>query len=245
MTQSVKAVIFDCDGVLINSEELWIEAEKNVQERHGFSLSDDDRRQMVGLAADRHEARLRDIFRERCGKPLPESYVEEWRQEYRKLEAEKLRRTEGLVACIEALREAGIPYAVASNSEEDHLHFKMKATGIYDLFHPHIYARDHVENPKPAPDLYLLAARKLGVDPRDCAVVEDSPTGMKAGAAAGAHVIAFAGGYRDYPFGPETLRSAGAKERVETMDELKNRVFQLFFRPEPSVSGQNPELKAA
>ena len=179
-------VIFDCDGVLVDSEPL---ANRVLQER---------------LASAGLEMRLADVMkafvgktREACivkaaellGRPLPEDFAAEWdRVLYRKLQ-EELRAVEGVAAMLDRLQ---VPYCAASNSSPERLKLGLQATGLWARFEGRAFSAQEVENPKPAPDLFLHAARLMGAAASRCAVVEDTPTGVRAGIAAGMTVFAFA-----------------------------------------------------
>jgi beta-phosphoglucomutase-like phosphatase (HAD superfamily) len=136
-----------------------------------------------------------------------------------------------MAALLLRLKAEGVPFAVASNSQMDRLEIKLRKVGLYDLFAPHIYSRDHVAHAKPAPDMYQYAAARLGVDPADCVVVEDSAPGLTAGVAAGCHVIGFTGNYLDPDLAAVFLQAAGAAETAATVDRLTERVAALLGLP--------------
>ena len=113
-----------------------------------------------------------------------------------------------------ALRERGHPLAVASQSPLGRVRFSLEVTGLADIFGEHVYVTSMVARPKPAPDIYLLAAARLGVEPGDCVVIEDSPAGAAAARACGMQVIGYV------PQGMETaMRDSGA-DVIRSMDEL-------------------------
>ncbi|HEY0902234.1 MAG TPA: HAD-IA family hydrolase, partial [Micavibrio sp.] len=119
--------------------------------------------------------------------------------------------------------------AVASNGEHESLKRKLQKVALYDVMLPHIYNKDDCGGkPKPAPDLYLYAAQKINTQPADCIVIEDSPTGIAAGKAAGMYVIGYAGGkHRDHNYRNVLLQS-GADIVVNTMTEASDIIHKLL-----------------
>jgi HAD superfamily hydrolase (TIGR01509 family) len=107
----------------------------------------------------------------------------------------------------ELLRSLPIPYCVASNGEPTHMQKGLRAAGLLPLVEGRLFSAAEVAHPKPAPDVYLHAARVMGIDPARCAVVEDTPTGVKAGIAAGMTVFGYVGGPQSTA---RTLRALGA-----------------------------------
>lgn len=179
-------VIFDCDGVLVDSEPL---ANRVLQERLaavGLHLPlPEVMRTFVGRTREACIA----LAGEMLGRALPRDFAAEWdRVLYRRLRDE-LRAVEGVA---DALGRLAIPYCAASNSSPERLRLGLEATGLWPRFEGRAFSAEEVENPKPAPDLFLHAARTLGALPSRCAVVEDTPTGVRAGVAAGMTVFAFA-----------------------------------------------------
>ena len=124
---------------------------------------------------------------------------------------QKLAAIAGIEQAAERLR---LPKAVASSSETHHLDYKLRKTGLWDNFAPHIYSADHVTHAKPAPDLFLYAASALGIAPSDCLVIEDSVNGVKAALAAKMRVWGFAGGGHMDDGGRARLMAAGAERIV-------------------------------
>ena len=129
--------------------------------------------------------------RARLGFGLPDDFRARVDAGKRAANETRLAAVTGIEAVVEGL---AFPKAVASSSEEHHLEYKLRKTGLWDHFAPHIYSADHVARAKPAPDLFLHAAGALGVAPGDCLVIEDSVNGVRAGLAAGMRVWGFAGG---------------------------------------------------
>ena len=238
-----KAVIFDCDGVLINTEEIFAMAEGELLAEYGMSYTPEQRAKLlVGISHKAHMQRIEDDFRALHGRDLPADFWDRLAARDSELKAVHLRATEGVREVLQKLKEAGIPVAVASNSDAAWLDENLKLVGLHHFFAPHVYSREDVAHSKPAPDIYLLAAARLGVDPADGIVVEDSATGIRAAAAAGLHVIGFTGGY-SFPVDEFNLRAAGAHETAATMEAVKNRVFALLGGPESPKNRENPDFQ--
>ncbi len=223
----MKLVLFDCDGVLINSEDLLEEAQQEAYASFGLDLSTAFiRANLTGLAYDDYMRKRAEIFTQRTGRDLPVEYQKKLQDIFAEKAALRLRALDGVAELLQALTDAGVPYAVASNSGFNNLQKKLQMTGLHGMLDPHIYSRDHVTKGKPAPDVYLHALAKLGdFDPADAIVVEDSAPGAQAGVAAGMHVNGFA---RHGAVQEAALRAAGAHDVVTGPNELKTRIFQLL-----------------
>ena len=230
----MQLVIFDCDGVLINSEDLIEESQQEAYAAFGLDLSMEFiRANLTGLSYEDYMRRRAEVYAERTGRDLPDEYQQRLQDIFIEKAKDRLRAIEGVPELLQALSDAGVPFAVASNSGINGLQKKLQGTGLHGFFDPHIYSRDHVAKGKPAPDVYLHALAQLGdFDPADAIAVEDSPPGVQAGVAAGMHVIGFA---RHGVAQAAGLRAAGANEVVTTANELKTRIFQLLGRPAPSA----------
>jgi HAD superfamily hydrolase (TIGR01509 family) len=191
-TGPFQAVVFDCDGVLVDSEVLVIEALTGVCS--GIGLDYDAAvhcTRFLGLEAAAIFEQLENDYRRQYAKPLPASFRQDCLDRYRAAAEQRLNEVPGARAAIEALH---LPIAVASSSDLRSLNWKLDKTHLRDLFGDHVYSRDSVAHSKPAPDLYLHAARELDVAPEDCLVIEDSPNGIAAARAAGMTAWGFAGG---------------------------------------------------
>jgi len=186
---TLRAIIFDCDGVLVDSEPAAFDLLAEDLESHGLSLprAEMERIFIGGTIAGVH------VKARTLGAALPDGWVTDF---YERLYARLAQGTPlmpGVLDLLEALDAAGIPYAVGSNGSDR----KMQVTlgqhpGLLDRFQDRLFSGQTLGAPKPAPDLYLHAARALGHPPADCAVIEDSPTGARAAAAAGIPCFGFA-----------------------------------------------------
>jgi HAD superfamily hydrolase (TIGR01509 family) len=181
-------VIFDCDGVLVDSEPIAIRIDVEMFAEVGMTVSSQE---VIERFVGRSPVELARAVKKRLGHPPPEGWEERGqRRLHRAFEAE-LRPVDGI---REALDRITLPVCVASSSSPEPLRFKLELTGLYERFAGHIFSAAEVPNGKPAPDLFLHAARQMGFDPADCVVVEDSRYGVLAGRAAGMDVLGYAGG---------------------------------------------------
>ncbi|MET3594474.1 HAD superfamily hydrolase (TIGR01509 family) [Mesorhizobium shonense] len=215
---AIRAVIFDMDGCLVDSEPLSLEAVAAEIRASGLSrmTADHVREKYLGISIS---TICQDIG-ETLGQACPEGFAE--RVEDRLFEAYKtgLRLIDGVLGLLEALDRAGIAVAIATGSSVRRLEKTLEMSGLAPHFDGRGLSSDQVKHGKPAPDLFLFAAERLGVPPSRCAVLEDSPHGIKGAAAAGMRPIGFVGG--SHLKGCEAaqtsvLRSAGA---VEVIDHL-------------------------
>jgi HAD superfamily hydrolase (TIGR01509 family) len=181
-------VIFDCDGVLVDSERIAVRIDAVVLARLGWPLSEAE---IIERFVGRSEAYMTTEIEAAIGRPLPEGWEGEFTPLYRAaLEAELL-PVDGIV---EALDRISTPSCVASSSTHERLRFTLGLTGLLERFDGRIFSSTDVAHGKPAPDLFLHAAATFGVEPARCAVVEDSFYGVEAARAAGMTAFAYAGG---------------------------------------------------
>lgn len=176
------AVIFDCDGLLVDTEGQWVGLQNAYLERHGTALDPVVRRALTGRAAEQVILTIA----EAVGKE-PLVVADELLSEHREHLSEKLTPLPGAIEALRAMA-AVRPVAVASNSPREMLDSKLAGLGIADVLTATVAIED-VAAPKPAPDMYLTAARALGADPAQCLGFEDSETGADAARAAGLQLI--------------------------------------------------------
>jgi HAD superfamily hydrolase (TIGR01509 family) len=211
------AVIFDCDGVLIDSEIIAVEVEMALLAGHGLHYEIAEfKARFMGMSDTAFYAALSADSSERLNRDLPADFRARVDAGKHELNERKLACVAGVERAVDAL---ALPKAVASSSESRHLDYKLRRTGLWDRFAPHIYSADHVAHAKPAPDLFLHAAAQLHVTPGDCLAIEDSVNGVVAGRAAGMEVWGFlGGGHMDEATG-ERLRRAGAERLIRDWGE--------------------------
>ena len=179
------AVIFDCDGTLVDSEPLAFTAWERALAPYGYAITEADGEACVGLPYPRVHA----YFAERAELPASEPFWEIFSAELFALIDTELLPFDDAVQAARTLRERGVPVAVASSSPRERLHRTLGRAGLLEAFDVTV-AGDEVAHGKPAPDMFLLAAERLGVEPRSCVVIEDSPPGVQAGVAAGMVTLA-------------------------------------------------------
>lgn len=187
MKMPPEMVLFDCDGVLVDSETLTVDVLCDNLGRHGLDVT---------------HAQLSDLFlggtimgiAETAGKmgaDLPDSWVDDIYEEIFAVLGAEVEAINGIWQVLDALDNAGIVYAVGSNGPHRKMDITLGRTGLIERVRGRVYSREDVPAPKPAPDVYLKAASDAGVAPERCIVIEDSPSGARAGKAAGMTCFGF------------------------------------------------------
>jgi HAD superfamily hydrolase (TIGR01509 family) len=181
-------VIFDCDGVLVDSERIAVRVEAEFLAELGWPLTEAE---IVERFMGRTAEYMDEAIEARLGSRLPGDWKDQFQRRYREAYAADLRPVDGIV---EVLDQLTVPTCVASSGSHDKLRLTLGHTGLYGRFEGRIFSGYEVANGKPAPDLFLHAASRMGVDPAGCAVVEDSRWGVEAARAAGMRAFGYAGG---------------------------------------------------
>lgn len=212
-----EAILFDCDGVLVDSEPITHRVLVQMLGELGWSLTPEECMRIFIGKAVKDEAAL---IEQRTGRPLTQEWLQAfWARRNAALERE-LVVIAGAETAVPALHAAtGGRIACASGADRAKVELQLRKVGLYAYFEGCIFSGHEMPRSKPAPDVYLAAAAALGADPRRCAVVEDTVTGVTAGAAAGATVFGYS------PGGPghgqaEQLRAAGAVHVFSDMASL-------------------------
>ena len=188
MTRRFDLVIFDCDGVLVDSERLSVRIDVAVLAELGWPLTEEE---VIERFVGRSHEYMVDEIEAYLGRPLPADWEDPFRQRYRDAFEAELTPVDGVV---EALDRIATPTCVASSSGHARIEHALRLTDLYERFAGRIFSATDVARGKPEPDLFLHAAERLGADPEACAVVEDSRYGVEAARAAGMHAFAYAGG---------------------------------------------------
>ena len=188
MTQPLQLVIFDCDGVLVDSERLAVRVEAAVLAELGWPLS---QAEVIERFMGRSQAFMAQAILDRLGDRLPGDWQDRLDRRYRAAFDAELAPVDGVV---EALDRIATPTCVASGGSHEMLRHTLGLTGLYDRFEGRIFSASEVAEGKPAPDLFLHAAARLGAEPAACAVVEDSRYGVEAARAAGMRAFGYTGG---------------------------------------------------
>ena len=200
----IEAVIFDMDGVLVDTEHLWDEVREELTGEWGGRYTPEAQQAMMGMSSREWSRYLHDVV----GLREPPDVIngEVVRRMLARYEAD-LPVVPGAVDAVRALASAGYRLAVASSSNRELIDTVLRRLGLTELFEVTV-SSEEVARGKPAPDVYLEAARRLRVEPGRCAAVEDSASGIRAAHAAGMRVIAYPN--RHYPPADEVLALADA-----------------------------------
>ncbi len=183
-------VIFDCDGVLVDSERLIQDVDLEMIRELGWPIT---RAEILEQHLGRTEEQVTANIERVLGRPVPDGFAEARRAAYVQAFTNSLTEVRGARAAVEELQERGHDTCVASSGSHERMRLTLSTTGLRPLFEGRIFSADEVARGKPAPDLFLFAARQRGHEPASCVVVEDSPSGVTAARAAGMRVIGYAG----------------------------------------------------
>lgn len=231
----IRLVIFDCDGVLVDSEPLAMRVLLRAIEAQGVTIGARDAfRDFLGRSLASISASLHDSH----GQPLSDAALESMRHDLYALYRKELKPAPWMAETLDKLE---VPFCVASSSGIERIRLSLELTGLLPRFDGHIYSASMVERGKPAPDLFLHAAREMGVAPEHCLVIEDSPAGVRAARAAGMRVFAYLGGGHIAPSGlaPE-IASLLPDARVDDMRALP----PLIALHQARAAGTAPNLLA-
>ncbi len=218
--QPVELVIFDCDGVLIDSEVISTRSTVEALASIGYEINVvDAARRFVG----RSYASIRKEIEVDWGQSLPSTFETDVEKRTLRAMAASLQPITGVG---EALAKLHLPRCVASSSSIAWIRRGLERTGLLHHLAPHLFSASMVENGKPAPDIFLHAAREMGTAPEHALVIEDSLPGVQAGVAAGTTVIGFTGGSHilEKEAHGEALLQAGASYIVDEMRHLPDMV---------------------
>jgi HAD superfamily hydrolase (TIGR01509 family) len=181
-------IIFDCDGVLVDSEPLAFRILLEGLAEAGYTLEE---ARAYELLLGRSIANLQSVLRQELGFELSASRLEAMRERLFAAYRQELKAMPGIVQALDSLT---LPYCVASSSLPDRIRLSLEVTGLLPRFLPHVFSAAMVAKGKPEPDLFLYAAAAMGVPPASCLVIEDSSAGIEAARRAGMSVLGFLGG---------------------------------------------------
>ncbi|MCO5160035.1 MAG: HAD family hydrolase [Mesorhizobium sp.] len=210
-------VIFDCDGVLIDSEVIAARVDAEVITRAGFPIEPEEvAERFAGLTF--HDILLE--VEKLSAIPLQASLIDE---ERKLLDNRLAREVRGIDGAREAVARVQAPRCICSNSTPDRLDMTLTKTGLKPLFEEHVFSARAIPGarPKPAPDVYIHAAKAMSADPANTFVIEDSVHGVHAARAAGMRVIGFTGGSHSYPGHADRLTEAGAETVIRRHADLQ------------------------
>ncbi|MEU9047984.1 MULTISPECIES: HAD family hydrolase [unclassified Kitasatospora] len=184
----VELVIFDCDGVLVDTERIAVRTHVALGAEYGWPMTPHE---VIEEFVGRSTASIAEKIAARLGSTTAEAWDERFRELHRVAVDEELEAVDGVVEALDAI---DLPCCVASSGSHPKMRHTLGRTGLYDRFEGRIFSAGEVERGKPAPDLFLHAADRMGVLPQRCAVVEDSRPGVLAARAAGMRAFGYAGG---------------------------------------------------
>ena len=214
-------VIFDCDGVLVDSEVISCRAHAETLTRHGFPITPDGVLKRFLGVSDRE---ARQIVETELGRALPDTFEAEVKQATLSFYADDLNAIAHVGDAIAALT---LPKCVASSGTPEKIRHGLSCAGLYDQLAPHIFSAVQVKRGKPAPDLFLFAAEQMDARPERCVVIEDSVPGVTGARAAGMTVLGFFGGSHCTAEHDEMLRAAGAAVTFADMRELPGLIARI------------------
>jgi len=219
--QNFDLIIFDCDGVLVDSEVISCRAHAETLTRHGYPITADQVLNRFLGVSDR-EARL--MIENEISRKLPNDFESQVKQATLQFYADDLR---AISYVGEAIAAIGLPKCVASSGTPEKIRHGLTCARLYDQLAPHIFSASEVKRGKPAPDLFLFAAEQMQAAPARCLVIEDSIPGVTGAVAAGMTVLGFHGGSHCRPGYGDTLRAAGAIMTFEDMRQLPDLIGQI------------------
>jgi HAD superfamily hydrolase (TIGR01509 family) len=184
-------IIFDCDGVLVDSERLSLRVDALFLDRLGWPMAESE---IIERFVGRSDADMRADIEEHLGRPIPADVDREFDRLYREMFEAELRPVDGIAEALDAIAGFGTRICVASSGGHDKIRRSLELTGLSPYFGDRIFSSADVARGKPAPDLFLHAAEQMGAAPARSAVVEDSAFGVDAAIASGMQAFAYAGG---------------------------------------------------
>ncbi|MBR1234407.1 HAD family phosphatase [Bradyrhizobium sp. AUGA SZCCT0182] len=218
---SPQLIIFDCDGVLVDSEVISCRAHAETLTRHGYPITADQVLQRFLGVSDR-EARL--TVEAELGCSLPDDFEAQMKQAALQRYADEL----GAIPHIgEAIAAIDLPKCVASSGTPEKIRHGLTCAGLYDVLAANIFSATQVTRGKPAPDLFLYAAEQMHIRPAQCLVIEDSVAGVTGALAAGMTVLGFHGGSHCGAGHAELLRTAGAAVTFDDMRQLPDLIGRI------------------
>ncbi|MDQ0994427.1 HAD family phosphatase [Streptomyces sp. V3I7] len=202
MIKPIDLVIFDCDGILVDSEPVAVRVEAAALAELGWKLTEAE---IVDRFVGRSTASMTKEIEAHLGRSLPPGWADSVEARHREAFRTELKPVDGIAEALDALHH--VPTCIASSGTHEKMRFTLGLTDLYSRFEGRLFSATEVERGKPAPDLFLHAARRMGVAPDRCAVVEDSQYGVQAARAAGMRAFGYAGGLTPAPWleGPATV----------------------------------------
>lgn len=226
MSADTRLIIFDCDGVLIDSEIVICRLTSEELTRLGYAISIDD---VIARFSGRAQRSIVDEVEQDWGQRLPPEYFARIRERTSEVYKADLQAIPAIAETLDLIR---CEICVASSSYPEKLLLGLRTTGLLDRFGGNVISAASVARGKPAPDVFVYAAGWMRTPVANCLVVEDSVPGVRAACAAGMRVIGFVGGRHCGPGHKARLLQAGAEQVIEHMDELRGAVPEAFTAAE-------------
>jgi len=225
--ENLDLVIFDCDGVLVDSEVISCQAHAEVLSLCGYPIT---AAQVFDRFLGRSLKQAKVEVEAELGRSLPDDFNAQLQDRLFGAFARDLQVVRGITEALDAIDR---PVCVASSGSHQRMRVSLGATGLYDRLAPHIFSASQVENGKPAPDLFLFAAAQMKARPAACVVIEDSLAGIRGAVAAGMSVLGFHGGSHCRPGHADSLRAAGATLVFDDMRRLPGILSRLGKKEAP------------
>ncbi len=217
-------LIFDCDGVLVDSEPLSMRADVEILAQSGIVMSEEEAHsRFVGKTF----AAMLDEMTAEHGVSFPADASARKDKRLLELYEAELKAVEGVATALAALSPGR--FSIASNSPAARVAAALRITGLRQFFDDRIVTFEHVARGKPEPDVFIEAARRAGQPPRNCIVIEDSVTGVTAAHLAGCHVLGFTGTHPHPEQQAERLRAAGAAQVFQAMQRLPRLIAETML----------------
>ena len=214
-------VIFDCDGVLVESEPIINQAHADVLTACGYPITEHD---LADRFCGMSDPEMLGVIEREWGRALPAAYGERVGSIVEARFQQSLAAIEGVAEVLDSL---AIPFCIASSSNPEQIRHKLMLTNLLKYFSENLFSAAMVGRGKPAPDLFLYAAQRLETAPERCLVIEDSPAGIDAAVAAGMTAIGFSGGSHCSPDHGARLQAHGAALVIAEMRELATVIARL------------------
>lgn len=223
--EECQLVIFDMDGVLLDSEHIALDELRRLMQAYGVAVSETEAREKylgvsVSVPATHVAVERADI--------TTDQFKHEWHERLFERYLTELSVVQGAIGFIEQLRDNGLPYCIATGSSVDRLEHSLRCANIDHLFTDRSFSADIVERGKPEPDVFLLAANTMGVHPHHCVVIEDASAGITGAIRAGMMALGFIGGSHlmpDQNAHRELLLSRGASHVFDSFSTLSKHFF--------------------
>ena len=227
---NIDLIIFDCDGVLVDSEVISCRVHAEVLTRNGYPISTE---QVYDRFLGRSARQATQDVEAELGRPLPADFDTQLRETIYRTFRESLAPIPHIHAALERITQ---PVCVASSGSHERMRVSLGCAGLYERFAPHIFSSSEVRNGKPAPDLFLHASARMGIMPARCVVIEDSLSGVRGAVAAGMTAFGFCGGSHCRPDQALTLRQAGAAITFDDMRQLPELIAGIGQSTSPAAA---------